>query len=394
MPRQKKTNESVGEKPRKPRGEGSVFQRESDERWVASVPLGDGKRKQEYYDTKAQAERARRRMLNDLEQGKLLTTRDQTFREYIEYWLGIQHSSLKPTTYTTYRRFLMAYVVPVLGHVKLRKLSGDMFQSLYTELLEEEDFSPNTVRFIHALAKKALNDAVKWKKITFNPAKDAEPPKAKKRDMVVLDLEQAKQLIASTRSLRMKCLLHVALVGLRRGELLALRWRNVNFEKGELRVEHSLSHIPNPETGHCEFVETDPKTEAGRRVVNLPEFVIEVLREYREHQLMQRAHSSQWQEKDLVFCTRDGGYVEPQNVYNTFKLLLEAAGLPDMRFHDLRHSVISIWLAMGVNPKVVQELAGHSDIRITLNVYGHVLPGMHGQMMDDFDRRFRNLDGE
>ena len=392
MVRQKKTGDE--EKPRKPRGEGSVFQRESDGRWVASVSLGGGKKKQEYFDTRAQAERARRRMLQDWEQGKLLTTRDQTLGDYLQYWLGIQRSSLEPTTYATYRRFLKSYVVPVLGQVKLRKLSGDMFQSLYTELLEDHDFSPNTVRYIHAVLKKALSDAVRWKKITFNPVKDADAPKSRKRAETWLSLDQAKKLIACARSIRMRCLLHVALLGLRRGELLALRWRDVDLEKAELRVERTLSYIPHPDTGRSEFIETDPKSEAGRRVVNLPRFVIDSLLEYRKHQLTLRVRSSRWQDKDLVFSTASGGYVAPQYVYDALKALLKEAGLPDMRFHDLRHSAISIWLAMGINPKVIQELAGHSDIRITMNVYGHVFPGMHGQAMDDFDRKFRAVTEE
>jgi integrase len=160
MSRQKKTDNDGGKKPRKTRGEGSVFQRESDGRWVASVPIGSGRKKQEYYDTKAQAERARRRMLHELEQGKLLTTSDQMLKDYLEYWLGIQRGSLKPTTYAVYRRYLMAYFVPVLGHVKLRKLSGDMFQSLYTSLLDDDELSPNTVRTIHSQIRNALNDAL------------------------------------------------------------------------------------------------------------------------------------------------------------------------------------------------------------------------------------------
>ncbi|TMC26105.1 MAG: site-specific integrase, partial [Chloroflexi bacterium] len=128
--------------------------------------------------------------------------------------------------------------------------------------------------------------------------------------------------------------------------------------------------------------------------VNLPRFVIDSLLEYRKHQLTLRVRSSRWQDKDLVFSTANGGYVAPQYVYDALKALLKEAGLPDMRFHDLRHSAISIWLAMGINPKVIQELAGHSDIRITMNVYGHVFPGMHGQAMDDFDRKFRAVTDE
>jgi integrase len=386
----KRENVQGKKQTRRVRGEGSVFQRE-DGRWVASVPLGGGKKKQEYYDTKPQAERAKRKMLNDLEQGKLLTTQDQTLGSYLEYWLGVRHSSLKLTTYSMYRRYLMDYVVPVLGHVKLRKLTGDMFQSLYTKL-EDEDFSPNTVRLIHSIVKKALSDALRWKKIVFNPVKDADPPKYRKRTMTVLTLEQAKMLIESARSVRMKCLLQVALLGLRRGELLALRWGDVDLEKAELRVEQALSYVPNPDTGDCVFFVTDPKTEAGRRVVSLPQFVVDALRGYQKYQLGLRARSSNWQEKDLVFATEDGGYIEPQNVYAAFKVLLKEAGLPDIRFHDLRHSAISIWLAMGINLKVVQELVGHSDIRVTMNIYGHAFPGMHRDAMDDFDRLFKGDD--
>ncbi len=128
--------------------------------------------------------------------------------------------------------------------------------------------------------------------------------------------------------------------------------------------------------------------------IQLQSFVVDSLLEYRKHQLKLRVRSSRWQDKDLVFSTARGGYVAPQYVYDALKALLKEAGLPDMRFHDLRHSAISIWLAMGINPKVIQELAGHSDIRITMNVYGHVFPGMHGQAMDDFDRKFRAVTEE
>lgn len=386
MPKSKKKDQNEKSE-RHTRGEGSVFQRE-DGRWVASIPLGGGKKKQEYYDTKSQAERAKRRMLNDLEQGKLLITPDQTLANYLEYWLGVRRSSLKLTTYSLYHRYLTDYVIPTLGHIKLRKLSGDMFQSLYTKL-EDEDFSPNTIRLVHGITKKALSDALRWKKIVFNPVKDADPPKHRKRSMTVLTLDQAKQLIACARSPLMKCLLQVALLGLRRGELLALQWRNIDLNKRELSVEQTLSYVPNPDTGEWEFFVTDPKTEAGRRIVSLPQFVVEALLEYRTYQRRLRACSSDWQEKDLVFSTEDGGYLGPQNVYAAFKALLKEAGLPDIRFHDLRHSAISIWLAMGMNMKVVQELVGHSDIRVTMNIYGHAFPGMHDAAMDDFDRLFR-----
>src|SRR5579859_2754367 len=235
MPRRKKDEQEKPE--RRARGEGTVFQRE-DGRFVARIPLGGGKRKEEYYETKPEAERAKRRMLNERDAGHVATGPDQTLEEYFNYWLGIRRSSLEPTTYITYRRFLVAYILPVLGGLKLRKLSGDMFQSLYTDLLEDRDFSLNTVQYIHSILKKALNDAVRWKKVPFNVVKDAHPPKPRKHPMAIVGCEQAKKLIGSARSVRMRCLLHMAVLGMRHGELLALRWGDVDLGKAELHVEH------------------------------------------------------------------------------------------------------------------------------------------------------------
>jgi integrase len=158
MPRSRKEEP---EKPkRRARGEGTVVQH-PDGRWVARVPLGGGKRKEEYYKTKQEAERAKRRMLNERDAGRLVTEREQTFGEYLNYWLRAHRAPIRIGTYVMYHSYLNTRVIPVLGHVKLRKLTIEMFQLLYQEW--EDELSPNTIRLIHGIVNKALNDAVKLK---------------------------------------------------------------------------------------------------------------------------------------------------------------------------------------------------------------------------------------
>ena len=383
-----KKAEDTEKKPRRVRGEGSVYQRKSDGRWVASIPLGNGKKKTLYFETRKEAEHAKRNALNELEKGQLATSPNQTLKAYLEYWLGIQQTVLKAGTYSNYHQFIAHFIIPELGHVRLQKLTGDMFQSLYAKL-KKEGISPHTIRLVHAIIRKALADALKWKKLSFNPVKDAVPPKADKREMTVLDLEQAKILIEYAKDTKYECLLQVALLGLRRGELLGLKWQDIDFEKGELKIQRSLSYIHNPDTGHYEFVEHEPKTATSRRIIHLPRFVIDALKKHREMQFQKRESASQWKDRDLVFSNRKGGYMRPAHIFIDFKQLLKQAGLPEIRFHDLRHSAASIWLALGINPKVIQELLGHSNIRVTLDVYSHVLPTMHKEAMDSLDASFR-----
>ncbi len=347
-----KRENNQNEKPaRRVRGEGSVFQR-ADGRWVVSVPLGDGSKRIEYVDDKKQAERARRRILREIEEGRLITGRDQPLKDYLSYWLSVQKEALKKGTYSTYSRYLMKRVAPALGQVKLQNLTGTMFQSLYAKW-RKEGMSANTIRLIHTIIKKALDDAVMWRKLALNPVRDAEPPRKEERDMQVLDVVQAQKLLEAAKGTRLDCLLHMALLGLRRGELLGLRWQDINFEKKELRIARSLSYVQDPETGLHEFVLDTPKTASSRRILTLPQFILASLYEHRAAQQEIRANVHKWQELDIVFCTRFGGYMNPNGMVDDFDKLLKKAGLPDIRFHDLRHSAATIWIALGVSPNVI-----------------------------------------
>jgi integrase len=353
------------------------------------VPLGNGKYKTGYFKTEREAERARRRWLNELEQGKLVTAKDQLLKDYLLYWLDIKQASLREVTLSTYARYMHYRLIPVLGHVKLQKLTGDMIQLLYSNMLKD-GYSQNTVRLVHRVLNCALNDAVKWKKIASNPAKEVSPPSPVRREMHVLDLEQAKVFLEAAKKSRYDCLLTLALVtGMRRGELLALRWSDVDFDRAQLSIHRSLSYFSDPKTGHHKFKEEKTKTAAGKRLVSLPDFVIDSLWQHRKQQAEERLKCGDaWLDYDLVFCTQHGSYLDRMNVVRVFKKILKEAGLPDMRFHDLRHSAATILLSMGVNAKIVQELLGHGSITITLDVYSHVLPSMQRSVMEDLNSRY------
>jgi integrase len=206
------------------------------------------------------------------------------------------------------------------------------------------------------------------------------------REVRPLDQEQAQRLLQAAQGNRLACLVTVALTtGMRLGELLALRWDDVDLEKQVLQVRSTVDYVPG--RGR---VESEPKTEAGKRRIVLPQMTVEALKQQRAHQLEARLGAgTTWQERGLVFANRNGGYFSRARLYANFKKLLKEAGLPDMHFHDLRHSAATILLSMGAPAKVVQEILGHANFGTTMNIYGHVLPSMQRDAIAELDDFFR-----
>ncbi|WP_201391195.1 site-specific integrase [Ktedonobacter sp. SOSP1-52] len=385
MPRSKR--EDDGKLKRRARGEGTVVQH-SDGRWIARVPLGNGKRKEEYYKTKQEAERAKRRMLNERDAGKLATEREQTLKDYLEYWLKAHRTTIRKTTYEMYQRNLAARVIPVLGHVGLRKLKVEMFQSLYQEW-EEEQLSPNTIRLIHRIINEALNDAVKWKKLAYNPVQNVKLPKTRKVKIYVLTDEEIEHLLNCAQRNRLYALFRMALLlGMRKGELLGLKWSDINFDTATLTIKRTVSYVRDPATGHSVFHVGLPKTEAGERSIHLPLDIVNVLREHQEKQNQIRASVSLWKNLDLVFCTRGGNYITPQSLTRCFDRLLGIAGLEHMKFHALRHNASRILRKLKIDPVVRMEMLGHTSLEMTDITYGHATQEQHKEAAEDIDRLF------
>lgn len=364
-------------------GEGSIYHRKSDGKWVGSISLENGKRKIYYGRTRKEVQEKMKVALREQQQGTLITAPQQTLKTYLEQWLEeVQKPTLRISTYVKYRK-LLKHILPVLGNVHVQKLTPQQVQKLYTSKLKT--LSPKMVVGIHGVLHKALDNAVKWGLVSRNVCDAVSPPRVPKTEKQVLTKEQAHKLLEHVKKHRLEAILTVALTtGMRRGEILALRWKDINLEEGSVQVKRTVDYIP-----HYGYVETEPKTAKGRRKIMLPSFVISILKEHRLQQIEERNKVGVgWVEKDLVFCGLHGDYFNPAYLLRMFKKVLVDAGLPHMRFHDLRHSAATILLEMKVHPKVVQEVLGHSTITMTLDTYSHVLPSMQQDAIDGWDKEF------
>jgi integrase len=360
-------------------GEGSIYQRK-DGRWVASVTLEGRRRKTFYGKTRREVAGKLQDALNEKKRGLLVTGPRETVGHYLEYWLEEVHKpTIRISTYVRYREIMQLHIVPSIGHLQLTSLSPQHIQTLYAQKMKE-GLSASTVQSIHAVLHKALDNAVRLGSLSRNVSDRIPLPRIVKHEIKPLTLEQAQHLLKSVREHRLEALFALALAtGMRLGELLGLRWQDIDFTAGSLQVRHILSYVRSQG-----FVESEPKTAKGKRRITLPAFMLDSLKQHRVRQLEAKLKAgSSWKDRDLVFCADRGGYLNPASTMQVvFKSVLKKAGLPQMRFHDLRHSAATILLSMGVHPKVVQELLGHSRISMTMDIYSHVLPTMQKDAME------------
>jgi integrase len=280
--------------------------------------------------------------------------------------------SRRARTHQLYSDMNRLYIEPNIGGTRLSKLMPLHVQGLYSQL-ERDKKSPRLRQLVHSTLRNALGQALRWGLITRNPCDAVEKPRAPRPTMNVLDAKQVAALLKAARGDRLEALYVLALAtGLRRGELLGLQWKDIDFNDNALMVNRTLVEL----SGKLDVAE--PKTEKGRRRVDLPESVTAALWRHRKRMLAQGCAASLW-----VFCDSDGGPFHANNVVRrSFAPLLTKAKLPHIRFHDLRHTAATLLLAAGVHPKVVQERLGHATVGMTLDTYSHVLPTMQRDAAD------------
>ena len=372
---------------RREKGDGSIYQRESDGRYVAYARLENGKKKYVYDKTRSGVAKKLKELQKSIEAGTVINAKPESVEVYLLYWLDIHKSQIKETTYTTYKNHLRS-VYPHIGHIKLQKLVGDHLQKMYADFAE--NMSSNTVRLIHTILSAAFKQAVRWKRLVHNPCQDIDPPTLEKPKERVLTPEQAQNLLAVAKDSSLECFLVLALTtGMRRGELLGLRWDDIDFEQKTLSVARTVSYLKTETNGIYHYIETSPKTEAGRRIIALTRLGINTLKVHKIKQLEQRlAVGSAWHEHGLVIPNSLGNIYDISSLRFRFNKLLQKAGLPHMRIHDLRHCAATLLLSMGVELKVIQQILGHSSIAITANIYGHVLLTLQEEAMSKMDDLF------
>lgn len=339
------------------------------------------------FKTKKEAEKALAELIAKVEQGEYIEYKNSTFKEFLEKWLENKKPLLKPTTYIFYETITNNILIPGLGSIELKKLKPIHIQSFISKLYEKEDINSTTIKHYYTTLKTALNQAVKWQLIPSNPCEAVEPPKREKKKMQVLTPEQVNQLLdyAHNSHETMYIPLLLALTcGLRRGEIIALKWSNVNLDKGYIAITESAALRLDGKN----YI-SHTKTDAGERVVELPSFVIPILKQHRKKQLENKLFfGNEYKDNNLVCSWPNGDELKPNYITHTFKKLLRKLNLPDIRFHDLRHTHATLLLLQGVNPKIVSERLGHASIDITLDIYSHVLPTMQKEAAEKLNDLF------
>jgi len=299
-----------------------------------------------------------------------------TVGEYLTQWLDDSvKGTVRMSTYEVHRHMIQPHINPALGRLRLKDLTPVHVRSFYREKLES-GLSSATVRKMHSILRKALKQAVLDGLIPRNVCEAVKPPKVEHKEISPLDREQVKALLEAASGDRLEALYVLAVhTGMREGELLGLRWEDADLGRGVLRLRRALVR----EGGRA--VLGDLKTPKSRRSVRLTRAAGDALRSHLERQLeeMERM-GSLYQPGGLVFATESGTLTNPSNLrIRSFKPLLKRAGLPDICFHDLRHTCATLLLSQGTHPKLVQELLGHATIAMTLDTYSHFLPSMGDQ---------------
>jgi len=331
-----------------------------------------GKRRQKRVTaaTKKELEKKSAAIIHAAETG-FIEPRSVTFGEFWTRWVEAKAPTLSPSTARRYRDLGRLHLSAFAG-LKLAKIGPADVQHLYADRLGT-GLSGTSVRHLHSVLHGAFDDAVKWGLVARNVCDAVSPPARNRTEMQTWNAAEARAFLSASTGHRLEALWQLAITtGMRRGELLGLKWSDVDLDGNALSVRRSLSRGDT-----SRLIEREPKTQAGRRRIALSPGTVEMLRRHRVRQIEHRLSVGiAYEDRDLVFANELGAHIHPNTLVRDFTLLTEAAGVPRIRLHDLRHTSATLLLAEGVHPKIVQERLGHSDIAMTLNRYSHVTPHM------------------
>ena len=368
---------------RRSAGEGSVFWWEKKELWVARITLPDGKKRTKYNKKQSVVKDWLLAERNKLKQGIFIADDKITLETFLQRYLAdYAKRSLRVTTYESYKFLIERHMIPELGMVKLKDLRPDQISHLLTKLMESGR-TPRFAEYVLAVLKAALNLAVKWELIAKNPALLVSPPKVKFTIPLTWNANQLQTFLNCVKNDRWAGIYYLACTGMRKGEILGLPLKALDLDKGYLMVVQTLYF-----TRGQGIILQEPKTDKSRRMIVLPDFVKEALK---IHLAKREALSigPHWKDSGLVLTTDIGTAINPNNMLKHFKAKTAEAGLPRIKFHNLRHTTASLLLERNVHPKIVAELLGHSSVNLTLNQYSHIINPMNTVAADTLDTVMR-----
>ena len=355
---------------RRSKGEGTIFYSESESCWIAEIVLPDGTKKRKRSKRQQVVREWLQTSLTALKQGIYIKDNKITLSQFIDRFMeDIGAHTLRPKTIDSYWFLINKHIKPEIGDLRLTQLRPDHLQSLYSKKLDE-DLSKRTVQYIHAIIRRILNQAVKWDLIIRNPTDAVTPPVPAKKAPVTLSEDQVRIFLESVKDHRWYPIYVLAVAtGMREGEILGLRWQDVDLNQGVVSVNQTVENI----SGHLSIGQ--PKSDNAHRTIPLPVFALGVLKGMETHE-------------GLLFTTSTGKPVSPRNVLRHFQLTLERLGLPKVTFHSLRHLHATYLLRQNIHPKIVQERLGHSSIALTLDVYSHIIPTLQKEAAEKINDIF------
>ncbi len=348
--------------------EGCVVQR-SKNSWRCQVSIG-GTRFSHTAPTRKECQEWLKKITSEAEMGLDYKGAQQTFEEFLETWLANIRTSVRPVTFYQYQMTCKRYILPTLGQIKLNQVKPGLIQKLYAEKLQS-GLGARTVEIIHSVLHRAFVQAVKLEILGRNPVDATTPPKVEEKEMRFFDESQVSLFLLAARGDKNEIVYHLAIAtGMRQSELLGLKWSDLDWQKKTITIQRQLKRLFRGE-GYF----SPPKTRNGRRSVMLGDVTLAKLREQWERlKVLRQMAGSLWQENDLIFPSSIGTPKNQSNLYREFKELIRQSGLPDIRFHDLRHTAATLLLNHGVPPIVVSRRLGHYKVSMTLDIYGHLMP--------------------
>ncbi|WP_134686488.1 site-specific integrase [Brevibacillus migulae] len=366
---------------------GSIKKDSKTNTWYFVVDVGkrpDGKRNQKKmrgFKTKKEAEKALTELLNQVHTGIYVEPTKMLYKEYLKQWLEDKQTKVKKSSLQTYTWLVEYHIIPALGEIELSKITPMMIQQTYTRLMKGGKLSAENIQKVHTLIRDSLKRAERWGLIPRNVASLVDRPRADKKELEVWDRDELNKFLWTARDSRYYiAFLLAAWTGMRQAEILGLRWKDIDFDKGTLRIVQTLRH-------NTTEIQQTTKTKSSNRSISLSTHTLAALRKQRSRVAKEKLQAGEhYKNHDLVVCTSLGTPVNSRNLNRTFYDLMKKAGVKRIRFHDLRHTHASLMLLMGENVKVVSERLGHANSRITLDTYSHLLPNMQRDAAQNFDK--------
>lgn len=356
-----------------------------------------GKRRQrsKSYRTKKEAERALAEWLVEIERGTVIEPTKLTTGDLLERWLMVHRADLRPATVALYETMLSRHIIPALGSVPLMKLSPQHLTTFYAEKRQSGKLngtgglSSRSVRILHNILHEALDWAVKQQILIRNVTDTINAPKFSYKEKRVWTAEEARRLINAAAGHEWGPLFLMLLTtGMRRGECLGLRWRDLDWQAGKVRIAQQVTAVQG------QIIVGEPKTPKARRSITLAPSCLVALKEHRSRQLEARLKASDWEDHDLIFCTSHGKPIHPRNVGRTLDRLCEVAGVPRLSVHQTRHTHTTLLFQDGQNIKMISERLGHSSVGITLEIYAHLAENAQDAAATAMDRLLSPSEGQ